>query len=165
MLDIFIFYINKKNTDNQLINNLDQSILRAIESFINDETFNFFSEFVNNENYDINVSFTTLYGGGIDNYINTEEEFQEILNFTFEDDLEHHSNNVEKSYNLVINTRRYKKIKNKYPDEKACSICLVDYEDDDRIVCNLKCKHIFHKECLKTWGKRSNNCPICRAES
>ena len=154
------------NTDNQLINNLDQSILRAIESFINDETFNLFGDDYNNyDNYDINVSFTTtnLYGG-IDNYINTEEEFQEILNFTFENDITQHSNNVEKSYNLVINTRRFKKIKKKYPDEKACSICLVDYEDDDRIVCNLKCKHIFHKDCLKTWGQRSNKCPICRDE-
>lgn len=26
------------------------------------------------------------------------------------------------------------------------------------------CKHIFHPECLKIWGERKNECPVCRKE-
>ena len=146
------------NTNNSII---DESVFRIIQSYLNDEVLDLFSDIDNNNTdfYNINI---TVYQD-LDNYINNDRELEEVLNLTFEDDLENHSL-TEKSYNLVINTRRYKKIKKKYSEEKSCSICLSEYEDEDKIVINLKCKHIFHKECLKSWGKMSNKCPICRTE-
>jgi hypothetical protein len=42
-----------------------------------------------------------------------------------------------------------------------CSICLEKYDKKDNI-CNLKCKHNFHKDCLTKWLTIDNSCPICR---
>jgi len=49
------------------------------------------------------------------------------------------------------------------PDQcPCCSICLVDYIEDDRIA-NLDCGHVFHVECVKSWIVRKNYCPLCKA--
>ena len=48
-------------------------------------------------------------------------------------------------------------------DEKIdeCSICYDNYlEDID--ACKLKCKHVFHNNCIKKWIENSKTCPICR---
>ena len=52
----------------------------------------------------------------------------------------------------------------KPPDEENCCICYSDYSDtnENNITAMLKCKHIFHKECIETWLKKSGTCPICR---
>ena len=44
---------------------------------------------------------------------------------------------------------------------KECSICLVDFEENDDIA-NLTCKHIFHKNCIVEWSNRKAECPNCR---
>ena len=44
---------------------------------------------------------------------------------------------------------------------QECSICLVDFEDEDDYV-DLKCKHVFHETCLKEWVVRKMDCPNCR---
>lgn len=41
-----------------------------------------------------------------------------------------------------------------------CSICLEDI-DDNKI--ELKCGHIYHKQCINSWLKVCYNCPYCRA--
>lgn len=49
-------------------------------------------------------------------------------------------------------------------DEKGiqeCSICLVDFEDEDDFI-DLECKHVFHESCLKEWVVRKRDCPNCR---
>lgn len=60
---------------------------------------------------------------------------------------------------------------NKKPDDDKqdpCSICMDDIPEDD--VFKTPCKHVFHKDCLKTWfvtqsteGKEQT-CPLCRRE-
>ena len=45
--------------------------------------------------------------------------------------------------------------------ELFCPICLEEYNDKETI-CKLNCNHIFHKECIKEWFKKNNNCPNCR---
>ncbi len=42
-----------------------------------------------------------------------------------------------------------------------CSICLENYDKNDKIM-NLKCRHSFHQECIKKWLKDNNTCPQCR---
>tara|TARA_X000000950_G_scaffold248337_1_gene307308 strand:+ start:197 stop:436 length:240 start_codon:yes stop_codon:yes gene_type:complete len=41
-----------------------------------------------------------------------------------------------------------------------CPICLDSIIDVDKSV--LKCNHMFHKECIDKWFKKSHRCPLCR---
>lgn len=43
----------------------------------------------------------------------------------------------------------------------TCSICLYGYKQDEKLV-KLNCSHIYHKECIFGWLKKSRNCPLCR---
>ena len=46
----------------------------------------------------------------------------------------------------------------------TCSVCMMELEKDQE-VSELKCKHVFHKDCIMKWLKDYNyKCPICRAE-
>lgn len=59
-----------------------------------------------------------------------------------------------------IKYEKYFKIKN-LDEEKTCSICL---ESNNVGWTEVKCKHLFHFECLKIWIEKSKTCPICREE-
>ena len=48
-------------------------------------------------------------------------------------------------------------------DKKKCTICLENYVNGDDSIA-LPCIHIFHAECIKTWLKDNNSCPICKNE-
>ncbi|GAX78647.1 hypothetical protein CEUSTIGMA_g6085.t1 [Chlamydomonas eustigma] len=47
--------------------------------------------------------------------------------------------------------------------DTTCIVCLLDYEDGD-ILRQLPCKHDFHKDCIDSWMKHHQTCPICRKE-
>jgi hypothetical protein len=47
--------------------------------------------------------------------------------------------------------------------ENDCAICFQPLEEGDRVG-NLSCQHLFHVECLKTWLKRRNACPLCNKQ-
>lgn len=48
-------------------------------------------------------------------------------------------------------------------DVTMCSICLENFEEDDRVKTMCKNEHKFHKRCIDTWINNSNNlCPDCR---
>nr|GMC91318.1 probable E3 ubiquitin-protein ligase XERICO [Ipomoea batatas] len=43
-----------------------------------------------------------------------------------------------------------------------CTVCLSAFEEGEAIR-KLKCKHVFHKDCLDTWLQQcSATCPLCR---
>lgn len=44
-----------------------------------------------------------------------------------------------------------------------CSICLQKYNNGDQIFIT-KCQHKYHIQCLLSWYKNNNNCPICRKQ-
>lgn len=44
-----------------------------------------------------------------------------------------------------------------------CSICKHDYEVGEKVK-SLPCEHLYHTECIDTWFKTNNSCPICRFE-
>ena len=46
--------------------------------------------------------------------------------------------------------------------EEECPICLNSFKRIDIIKVFNKCEHIYHKNCLLDWLKRSNICPICK---
>ncbi|CAM9001797.1 unnamed protein product [Rhodiola kirilowii] len=50
------------------------------------------------------------------------------------------------------------------PESSDCSVCLTKFEEGDKIR-KLKCKHIFHKDCLDRWLEQEfATCPLCRRE-
>tara|TARA_A100001015_G_C15003490_1_gene719619 strand:- start:337 stop:816 length:480 start_codon:yes stop_codon:yes gene_type:complete len=54
----------------------------------------------------------------------------------------------------------YSQYNNSFNDDNMCSICLENLEKN---LVQLKCGHIFHKNCIDTWYKsQKNTCPICR---
>jgi len=44
--------------------------------------------------------------------------------------------------------------------ESTCCICLGDLCPGDTC-CETPCKHVFHKNCLDTWVRQRNRCPLC----
>jgi len=64
---------------------------------------------------------------------------------------------------LEMDQFQYKHIQ-KYDSrrETECVICLEEFKRNDIIKEFYKCRHIFHKDCLKSWLKRSNACPLCK---
>lgn len=46
----------------------------------------------------------------------------------------------------------------------SCSICLVDYQNDESLR-KLPCAHCYHSECIDKWLTRVNHCPLCRREA
>lgn len=45
--------------------------------------------------------------------------------------------------------------------EKMCSICIDNLKVNQKVKL-LPCNHIFHKNCLFKWAKKSSTCPECR---
>jgi hypothetical protein len=43
----------------------------------------------------------------------------------------------------------------------ACSICLAPYEPGD-VVRTVLCMHQFHRDCIDSWLRNKNECPVCK---
>lgn len=54
-----------------------------------------------------------------------------------------------------------KKSKQQQQTQKDCSICMSEFESDDKII-QLQCKHIFHSDCIIQWLKEKRICPNCK---
>ena len=48
-------------------------------------------------------------------------------------------------------------------ENDTCIICLGEFNIGDSVT-TLPCVHIFHTECIKTWLKSKNSCPVCQYE-
>jgi len=46
-------------------------------------------------------------------------------------------------------------------NEDSCAICILKFKGFD-IIKELSCNHIFHKNCIFKWLKKSNLCPLCK---
>lgn len=62
---------------------------------------------------------------------------------------------------MYINIENIKSIDSAIKDssDTECSICLDDIINEYTI---LKCRHVFHDKCIKTWLKKRMECPMCR---
>lgn len=60
---------------------------------------------------------------------------------------------------LVTDESQYS-IMSKKSSIQECVICKAEFLPQD-IVNMLLCKHIFHKECISTWFRVKNACPLC----
>ena len=48
-------------------------------------------------------------------------------------------------------------------ENTECVICLEVFDVGDSIT-TLPCVHLFHTDCIKSWLKSNNHCPICKFE-
>ena len=71
-------------------------------------------------------------------------------------------NKKRNQYILELDEFQFKHLK-KYTalKEEKCPICLQKYKGAD-IIKEFPCKHIFHKNCIFKWLKKSNKCPLCK---
>ena len=46
-------------------------------------------------------------------------------------------------------------------ESELCAICIVEFNQDE-IVQRLRCKHIFHCDCIHKWLLKNGSCPTCR---
>ncbi|CAN8290159.1 unnamed protein product [Cochlearia groenlandica] len=46
--------------------------------------------------------------------------------------------------------------------DSLCSVCLGDYQADDKLQQIPACKHTFHMDCIDLWLTSHTTCPLCR---
>lgn len=53
-----------------------------------------------------------------------------------------------------------------YLNEISCSVCLEPFVEGDILSWSkmMRCKHIFHFDCLVPWLLKKNCCPLCRVD-
>merc|ERR1719336_121317 len=60
-----------------------------------------------------------------------------------------------------VNKRKRETIDHDAEELQMCAICQLPIKNKDEVV-ELKCRHLYHKECAKNWVLEKKNCPTCR---
>ncbi|KAL0720006.1 hypothetical protein Bca4012_069330 [Brassica carinata] len=50
-----------------------------------------------------------------------------------------------------------------FVESSDCSVCLSEFQEDERLRLLPECSHAFHVPCIDAWLKSHSNCPLCRA--
>jgi hypothetical protein len=176
----------QNNDENIQNNNINQDINRFI---------NIFDNFINNSNntQNLNNSYLNILNENINiinllNQINVEttsgnNDLPDLVPFFGFDDIYiptsvyyptsiNINQNINEDVIVALTEEEFNKNKSdEYNtlnlEENKCSECLICMEkfNKEDIVTQIKCKHIFHKICIKPWlCEQSNKCPICRVE-
>lgn len=61
----------------------------------------------------------------------------------------------------VPNHRKYNIPKYRKCEEKKDSICTICQESLEKNILITQCDHYYHIECIMTWDKKHNTCPVC----
>ena len=121
--------------------------------------------FINSVTSGMNINF----GNGFFN--NDFNNFNNFNNINIENDYEINNDDEDESelfmkkreqFILELDEFQFKHLK-KYSalKEEKCPICLQKYKGTD-IIKEFPCKHIFHKNCIFKWLRKSNVCPLCK---
>ena len=140
--------------------------MNLINSVTSGMNINFGNSFFNNGYNNINVDNNNYnYENNYENDDNDDNEDEEN-----EEDNENNDNENEielfmrkrEEFILELDEFQFKHLK-KYSalKEDKCPICLQKYKGAD-IIKEFPCKHIFHKNCIFKWLKKSNLCPLCK---
>jgi E3 ubiquitin-protein ligase RNF115/126 len=156
MDNTFVFLPSTVNyvqtNDDDIYPNIVDSVLSLISPGVNtlinslnlNDTYNNLVSFLNNHNNDF--------------------QFNNLVNILMSMDMGSNShppaseraiNNLKKIEVNENNINNYKNI--------TCNICLDNFEIGNTLRI-LECNHEFHEECILTWLKSNNTCPICRHE-
>ena len=55
----------------------------------------------------------------------------------------------------------FHKVENMFK-HKECTVCLCEFGKRDIVRKIRPCRHIFHRDCLETWLKKEEDCPMCK---
>ena len=141
-----------QTNDDDIYPNIVDSVLSLISPGVNtlinslnlNDAYNNLVSFLNNHNNDF--------------------QFNNLVNILMSMDMGSNShppaseraiNNLKKIEVNENNINNYKNI--------TCNICLDNFEIGNTLRI-LECNHEFHEECILTWLKSNNTCPICRHE-
>ena len=100
----------------------------------------------------------------------SEEHFEYIFQ---EDESSEPNTPTQYESNLILPpeiSSRQNKPFNRCTNE--CSICMLEYDVGDVVVCSKYCNHVFHQECILNWfshsciksGQSNKSCPTCRCK-
>lgn len=92
----------------------------------------------------ITVQLDTIYTGGSRLPHDVEPISKNLKTFNY----------IDAYNNLIID----EKIK-----EENCSICMEQFQDNEIIV-QLECNHLFHKNCVDPWKEKNEKCPLCKTD-
>ena len=178
------------NLNQNIINHI-YNIRRIIELYPENEYYNEtdaidYNETNNIENLDFNLdeheesdlntewSSQSPFNVSLNTHTNLVESLFDILNQSLENTLNNFDNfdNFDNLEDVKVTLSEEEFDKLEIPKDisllqnKQCNICLDDFSEDDfnaKTLIKLKCNHIYHRCCLKTWlTKQSTKCPVCR---
>ncbi len=161
---------------NDNTNNFNSGISSVINSIFSAISGNSSSNIVNISNNSVSFNLTGLLGNHANSLVQglqnidlnsilgrniNDNAFENILNIIMRSD---HGNPpaselvIDSLERMEINEENIKKINN-----GTCVICTDEYILKQKIIC-LSCSHFFHDECIITWLRKKNQCPVCRKE-
>ena len=99
----------------------------------------------------------------LDNH-NNDFQFNNLVNILMSFDIGS-NRHPPASDRAIQNLKKVEINENNINDYKnmTCNICLENF-DIGNILRILECKHEFHENCIITWLKKNNTCPVCRHE-
>ncbi|GMN61557.1 hypothetical protein TIFTF001_030650 [Ficus carica] len=72
------------------------------------------------------------------------------------------SEGLEEGLIKSIRVYKYKKSEG-FVEGTDCSVCLSEFEENEKLRLLPKCNHAFHVPCIDTWLKSHSSCPLCRS--
>jgi hypothetical protein len=46
---------------------------------------------------------------------------------------------------------------------ETCTICFENFKDSEKVI--MRCKHVYHYNCISSWFIFNKSCPVCRDET
>ena len=138
-------------------NNLIPSMMNSIGSIfsnISPEINNFFNSFNMNNGL---ISFLNNH--------NNDFQFNNLVNIMMSFDIGSNNRHPPASDKAIKELKKIEVNDNNLSNYKniTCNICLENFEVGN-VLRILECNHEFHENCIITWLKSNNTCPICRHE-
>ncbi|KAL2486767.1 RING-H2 finger protein ATL16 [Abeliophyllum distichum] len=81
----------------------------------------------------------------------------EDLSMIYQPDVE--SRGLDEAAIRSIPLLQYKEGERSYSD---CAVCLVEFQEEEKLRIIPSCGHVFHIDCLDIWLQKNANCPLCR---
>ena len=74
-------------------------------------------------------------------------------------------NDISESLKNILSNHVIDKNKQiEYDSNENCCICFEPFGNEEVEICEMTCKNVFHKECIKLWLSNNSNCPLCRSD-
>ncbi|KAJ7954729.1 RING-H2 finger protein [Quillaja saponaria] len=69
---------------------------------------------------------------------------------------------LEEALIRLIPVIQFKKQGSSDSSESECSVCLNEFQENDKLRIIPNCSHVFHIDCIDVWLQNNANCPLCR---